>query len=322
MTRKVIIIFLFIWGILFLLSACKGDKKKERAVLAVVGPNKIFLDEFSQEYNQIIQTFDLSQQDGEAQSLIPRKKLLKDLIEIQMIELGAQKLGIKVSNNEFNKELEKMRKDFSGKEFKETLKRVHMSYKIWLLFLKRQFLSGKVIEWATANKIVITDEEVAAYYEENQEEFSRPRQVKLRQINVMDEDTAQAVYQRLKKGEDFETLARTYSTSPDKEKGGDMGGYFSKGELPQEFEKAVMKLRTGRISRIVKSPYGYHIFKVEDIQPQKKINLMDATSEIKEILLLEKQDKWYKDWYTGVKAAHKVEINHELLKQCAASDNI
>jgi parvulin-like peptidyl-prolyl isomerase len=74
---------------------------------------------------------------------------------------------------------------------------------------------------------------------------------------------AEEVLKRVKAGENFEALAKEYSTDPgSKESGGDLG-WFGKGRMVPEFEKAAFALQPGQVSEIVESPFGFHIIKVE-----------------------------------------------------------
>ncbi|HZI49576.1 MAG TPA: peptidylprolyl isomerase [Pyrinomonadaceae bacterium] len=74
---------------------------------------------------------------------------------------------------------------------------------------------------------------------------------------------AEEVLKRVKAGENFEALAKEYSTDPgSKDNGGDLG-WFGRGRMVADFEKAAFALQPGQVSEIVESPFGFHIIKVE-----------------------------------------------------------
>ena len=79
-------------------------------------------------------------------------------------------------------------------------------------------------------------------------------------ILVRDQATAEKLYNRIKAGESFDSLARAYSTCPSKSKGGDLG-WFGEGQMVREFENAVRRMGTGSVSRPVRTQFGYHIIK-------------------------------------------------------------
>jgi parvulin-like peptidyl-prolyl isomerase len=87
-------------------------------------------------------------------------------------------------------------------------------------------------------------------------------QVHARHILVNTEQEAQAIRQQLESGADFATLAKEKSIDPGtKDKGGDLG-WFGKGVMAPEFEKAAFSLKVGEISQPVKTQFGYHIIQV------------------------------------------------------------
>lgn len=71
---------------------------------------------------------------------------------------------------------------------------------------------------------------------------------------------AQVVLERLKQGEKFGKIAANVSLCPSGKSGGDLG-FFSRGKMVKEFEKAAFLLEKGEVSPIVKTKYGYHIIK-------------------------------------------------------------
>ncbi len=80
-------------------------------------------------------------------------------------------------------------------------------------------------------------------------------------ILIKDRGLAQQLWQRVKQGANFESLAREFSTCPSKSQGGDLG-WFGTGKMVPAFESAVKKLGIGSISDVVSSQFGYHIIKV------------------------------------------------------------
>jgi peptidyl-prolyl cis-trans isomerase C len=79
-------------------------------------------------------------------------------------------------------------------------------------------------------------------------------------ILVKDRNLANQILEKLKKGANFSSVAKEFSTCPSKSKGGDLG-WFGPGQMVKEFEQAVAKLSNGRISNLVKTQFGYHIIK-------------------------------------------------------------
>ena len=79
-------------------------------------------------------------------------------------------------------------------------------------------------------------------------------------ILVKDLATAERLYERVRKGESFQSLAHQYSTCPSKAKGGDLG-WFGEGKMVAPFENAVRKMSVGAVSKPVKTQFGYHIIK-------------------------------------------------------------
>jgi foldase protein PrsA len=115
----------------------------------------------------------------------------------------------------------------------------------------------------------LTDEKLREYYNQHIDTYTN-MEVKASHILVEKEEEAKNILEKINKGEDFGELAKKYSKDPgSKEKGGDLG-YFSKGMMVPEFEKAAFALKKGEISAPVKTKHGYHIIKVVDTKKETK----------------------------------------------------
>jgi len=88
----------------------------------------------------------------------------------------------------------------------------------------------------------------------------RGGKIKASHILVEKFSRAQELYEDIQAGENFENLARQFSTCSSRKKGGSLGE-FSKGDMVSEFWNACTKLKIGEISQPVKSKFGYHVIK-------------------------------------------------------------
>ncbi len=138
-----------------------------------------------------------------------------------------------------------------------------------------------------AAQVVPTDEELRKYYEENRasyvlEERRRPRHIV---IPVEGDDDAaalkqaQAVLAEANAGKDFGALAKQYSKDPTAAAGGDLG-FVLHSNFPGPFGDALFEMKVGEIRGPVKSQFGYHIIKLEEIQAQEAKSFEDVRAEI------------------------------------------
>ncbi len=117
----------------------------------------------------------------------------------------------------------------------------------------------------------ISKEQINKVYDEYKKSFKSEKEIKAKHILVDNEAKANEVIAKLKKGGDFDKLAKEYSKEP-----ADLG-YFTKGIMVPEFGNAAFAMKKGEYSKKpVKTQFGYHVIKVEDIrdakpQPLKKI---------------------------------------------------
>jgi parvulin-like peptidyl-prolyl isomerase len=125
-------------------------------------------------------------------------------------------------------------------------------------------------------------------------------------------EEAEALLERLQKGEHFDELAREYSIAPEAEDGGEVG-WISKDELDESIDKVIFSLPVGRISPVVKTPYGYHLFQVQSKRPEGPESLEEAWNEIEAKLVQQRQELLYNDWIARLRELFPVKINHELV---------
>jgi foldase protein PrsA len=128
-----------------------------------------------------------------------------------------------------------------------------------------------------------TDADVHAYYEQHAGEFRSGEEVHVRQILVHDENVANEIESKLKKGTRFEELSSQYSLAPNAKKGGEIG-FVGRGELPKMFEDEIFSLKPGSVSAVIRTESSFHIFKVDQRRPPGVVDYQTATPVIRERL--------------------------------------
>ena len=156
------------------------------------------------------------------------------------------------------------------------------------------------------SRILVTDEEVARYYETHHAEFALPERVSVRQILVGTPNEARDALRRLGKDpKNFEMLAQTLSRGPEAQQGGLMGT-FSRGELPPELEAAAFSLKNGEISPVIETSLGHHILRVDALEAGRELSLEECRGRIKALLAGQKAQRSEREFIAGLMARAKV----------------
>jgi peptidyl-prolyl cis-trans isomerase C len=279
-------------------------------IIAQVNEEQIPVEEFDREFKELILEPGKEAKETGIGNL--RQAYLDQVIERKILVQEARRLGIKVSQEELNRAISEIKMDYPGEGFGEKLGLKGMSLEEWKVRLEEKLLAEKVIRNASHSQEKINEKEALQYYEDHRPSFQIGPKVRARQIVVADGEEAIQILKRLKKGENFEKVAMEKSLGPEKVQGGDLG-YFSQGEKPTEFDH-VFTMEMGVISEVIKSPYGYHIFKLEERIEPRQIPFEEAKLGILQELEQKKGEENYQKWLKSLKGKAKVKINKKWLR--------
>lgn len=154
----------------------------------------------------------------------------------------------------------------------------------------------------------VTEDEVKKFYKENKEAFKEKESANASHILVSEEDKAREIYEKVKDGEDFETLAKKNSTCPSKEKGGDLGT-FTRGQMVKEFEDAVFENEVGTVTEPVKTQFGYHIIKINEKNEGRDLEFDEVKDKIFSQLKRQKEQDLYNKKIEELKEKYDVKMN-------------
>ena len=176
--------------------------------------------------------------------------------------------------------------------------------------LKEDIMIDKIMKENVHNKVQVQPKLLRRYYCENIDEFRQKKEVKLRHLMVKfsahnnnKEETlsiAQKIMKRLERGEDFPTLAKQLSDGPNTENGG-LCSFEEVNELRKDLRDVVYSLKDNECSKIVESPVGYHIFKVELIKPEKIQDFEEVQDDIYKKLYREETVRLKKQYINSLK---------------------
>ncbi|NWG01956.1 MAG: peptidyl-prolyl cis-trans isomerase [Syntrophaceae bacterium] len=180
---------------------------------------------------------------------------------------------------------------------------------------RRVILIEALLDEVLKGRGEVSEEDIQRYYKENQTLFTEPQEVRIRHIVVNSEPTLKEVVSKLSRGESFEKLASTYNIGNFKEDGGDIG-YIRRGQLAPpfaQFEEAAFSLKKrGEISEVVRTPFGFHILRLEDMRGSTLRPLAQVKERIRFFLQPKKKQEAYLEYVKEAKSKAKILINETL----------
>ena len=283
MKKAVLIIFAFMTTF-SLMIGCSQNSTPDGPVLVTVGKSAITEDDF---IKQVSRVPDWAREQFKGKE--GKDRFLDEMIKRDLIFNQAKKM--RLQND------------------KEYIERLNEFEKMTLVAL----LLKKEIE----DKVQVTEDEARAFFDENQDKFTVGTQLKASHILVETEEDAKGIHDQITKGADFATLAKERSIDKGSAaKGGDLG-YFGRGRMVPEFERAALSLKPGEVSPPVKSRFGYHIILLVDIKKGDQANFDQSKAAILKQLQTQKQKALLDTFVEKLKGESKITRNEELIESVA-----
>jgi foldase protein PrsA len=235
---------------------------------------------------------------------------LDEIIDSTLVAQEAKKAGVIVTDAQVKARIAEMSKNVTqGQSFDELLKRSNMTIPHLTSRLKMRMQAEGVIR----KSYKFTPEFLAGYRRAEHILVLMPQGIDKNDAAVVAAKDAEIkqkidkIAAEIKGGLSFEDAVKKYSEDPSaKENGGDLG-YFGKGVMTPEFEKAVFALKPGQISEPVKTPYGYHLIKLisagDQVKGAEKTKLQETiiSSEIEL-----KIGEWFRDISSKAKVVNNI----------------
>ncbi len=289
-------------------------------VVATVNGSEIATEDFSRELNRVERLFlNTGKPLTCAQIARLRTEVVEGMVRQELLYQESRK-SIKVSDAEIDGQLKKLRDQYpSEADYTNALGVLKISPASLRASVERSLAVAKLVETRFAAKAEVTDTEIRAYYDRNRDSFRQPEQVRASHILIKadlqgDEGKKTAarkkigeILEKVRQGQDFASLARTYSDDPSGAKGGDLG-YIRRGQVMKPFEEALFALKTGETSGVVETHLGYHLIKAVERKPEMTIPFDNLKDQLRTLLKQEKGREEANASIGKVRETAKVEI--------------
>jgi len=240
-----------------------------------------------------------------------RRGVLDRLIDREVMLAEAGRRGVRPSTVELERALAATQAGMPPKEFEATLAEAGTDRASWRRAAERDLTIEKLQAAITA-PVAVGEQELDDWIARHRERGEQPEEVRAAQILVRTEAAAGEARRRIVGGASFADIAREVSLSPDAARGGDLG-YFTRSQMPPEFDEAVFTLPRGEISDVVGSPYGFHLFLVLDRRPARTRGDAELRAHVRASLLAGKRDTAFRSWLTEARAKARITYNRSLI---------
>lgn len=182
--------------------------------------------------------------------------------------------------------------------------------------LRDDTTEAKLFDEYVLKGITVTDAEVKSYFDEHASEFALPERRQLAHLVVAEQEKAATLRKQLLAGKKWDALVKEHSTDPaSSAKGGDLG-WIPANQTPPDFE-AVKTLKVGEISEPLKSQFGYHLIKVNAIEPARTPPFAELKAKVQQVALRKKMEAKRDFWSGKLRAAAKIQVHEAEVKAFA-----
>jgi parvulin-like peptidyl-prolyl isomerase len=296
------------------LTACGSGSDVPDGVVAVVDGTELTRKQLDELVEQAKNTYEAQGSEfprvGTPEYQNVQKQYVAFLVQRAQFEHEAEERDLKITEKDIDKEVDKfVDSRFQGKrtEFEKALKEQGFTEKAFRDTIRTSVLSQKLFD-AVTKEVEAPDAEITAYYQQNQQQYSRAESRDVRHILIAEKTAddkvdyaasktkADQVRAELVSGGDFAALAKEHSQDPSS---ANTGGKYTaeRGRSVPEFDKMAFELKLGVISEPVKTTFGYHL--IEALSPIRKAettSLAKVKASIKATLLQAKKTEFMTKW--------------------------
>lgn len=291
--------------LIFLVSAgCGPDQAVPRDAAALVDGRPITFDELRRAARAGL--------DFEPQLKPEVKKIfLNRLIDEKLIIMEAERQGLVVSQKELEAELEKIKKDFSGRAFQEMMVREYIDPESWKQRVALNLLLEKATKAALAERVKSNPDEWRLFLEKFPRPNPRPARVKLKHITTPTREQAEKARKMLSEGRPFAEVARDLLESEDlAEVNQEL--WVTPEYLPEPLRRVIQEVEPGAPTQVAQSDYGFSVFLILDVEEARPADPIEIISRARRSYFEQLRTRAYQAWIKELRSRAEIVLNPAL----------
>ncbi len=292
-------------------------------IVAIVNDDIITLSELEQAdapYREKIKNMNYLNEKEREMLFKVRQDILKRLIDDKLTDQEVKRSQITVSENEVNAAIERIKEAnfLTDEQLREGIKAQGITMLEYRQTMKDQILRRRLVNLEVKSKVVITDEDIKAYYEKHKDGLDTNRKYHLWNITMRvpplaTKDQIQAIYRQMEDvrskflhGEAFNELVKSYEPYRLVD-GGDLGTFPYSGLAPK-LQKAIEDLHSGDITQVIETDTGFQLFYIQSIENLSEKPITEVSSEIEEKLYNEIVNRKFEAWVDELRSRSHIKI--------------
>ena len=312
---------------LFFFAPGQSPAKMLDRIVAVVNDDVITLSELEESGKEYLSRVQKAAPADKLDEIMrqARGRLLDKLITQRLISQQAAAANVQLTEEEFAENYEKnlSKMGLTRQQFLQKLKETGLSEERYKTDLRNKLLRDKLILYEVRSKVVVTDEMIEEYYQNeyaeevtdggfyllqmgftwDPPEGTEQSEEQLAEAKALAKKRAEEARQEVINGGDFSIIARESSDLPSAEDGGDLG-VFQEDELAPYMRDAILALDVGEISPIIETPTGFQFFKLlsrQNGEGAEQTPFETVKKDLRTKLLTKKFEEAYADWVEKIK---------------------
>ncbi|WP_273264777.1 peptidylprolyl isomerase [Flexistipes sinusarabici] len=238
-----------------------------------------------------------------------KKEIIENFIDHKLLLKKAENSGITVDDTKVKRVLDNFKSAFGKENLSTYTNKPVLDIRRLSNVIKEQLIIQKFLAEKLKN-IKLEEKDLKNYYDEFVKRYKGVTLYHIYHLVADNAESAGKARQLMRQRHAFSDVAKKFSVGPLKEEGGDMG-YVDISNYPAPFQQ-VKEMRIGSVSSVIKSDYGYHIFKLVDIKRNIRPDFKEIKSKLYSELFIKRQDELLDNLTKELRSNAKITISDNV----------